>query len=942
MRFSPILRIDALKRHATAFSFMVLLVFAGISKTYKLSAQPENEEINRFMACLPAPPPPPDLNVPTLCDTYGEVDETNADVVIGENVNSVTYSSTVKDPNGPIGVLSWYNQTLVIHGTLIVDDETWFSSCVIRMMPGSRIQVKTPSFLAILSKFFACDQMWQGIYFNQFSGGSIWACHIEDANLAVGIPRNVPLNLVENRFNRNQVGMATLGGGSPVFSPISLGYFWGNTFTLTSGLNAYYSGQISIYSKIVGVMIRSASIDLTSTLANSPNRFVNLDYGIHSAFGFFFVGNAEFIGQTHEGIWAKRGTLHIVESAPCLFRDNFYSGITASSLWEFEVSGSTFDVDGEQYHGIMLEGGGLIQNNTFNLNGSHLYGIRAVRYSNDLDILNNDIDITTLGDGIRVDNIMGNAQGVCNISHNNLLIDVDGSGFNIGIHVVGETGDNFRIEDNDLDIRSPESNEDIIGILFEQGSGVGHVVSQNRVYSSDDEKGAYKAIYIKNVQNGVYCLNETDDTYEGMVFYGNNNPSRIEQNFMYFHNTSLIVDGNPGMAPAVVGPQFRTANYWEPTGYKLFAAVNTGNQFWSNFFIHNPSIVYDPPPLFVDPPGWFIDDYGTAEIECELPMASTNPLDDAVADGSFFDSTSTPLLEWEMNRYLFYKILRDPNYGQGNSDYAAFFTSQQSTTSGAFAQVNRALYSAGALPLGLAAEWEAYGAKCDSLHELIQQLSASATPPTAADDDVSAYINAKTLLLDSMNAYSQAMATAWEIHETNVTGALQSVRALNNGISPVYVFETNQKALNELKIKAALGESWTNGDLTILQTIANQSSDSAGTTVWQGIAMLPRCYEASRSVERVQESTIPSLKNVLNGIRVFPNPTSDIVKLEFPQPFTGTWTFCDAFGKIVAKQEVDQSQLVLFDVSRFAGGIYFLHVSTKDGLNFSQTVVVTH
>ena len=940
MRFSPILKIAAARQNVSCIVGAAFLVFLSLGTSHRLAAQSESEEINRFTACLPEAPPAPDLNVPTLCDEYGDIDETNADVVIGENVNSITYSSTVKDPNGPIGVLGWSNQTLVIYGTLIVDDETWFSGCVVRMMPGSKIQVSTSSFLAILSKFFACNQMWEGIRFYQYAGGSIWGCHIEDANLAINIPANVQLNVVENRFNRNQVGMA-VSSLVPLFGTISLGYFWGNTFTITSNLNAYYSGQTPVLSNTAGIMIRSAAIDLTSQYANAPNKFINLDYGIHSAFGFFTVGNAEFIGQTHEGIWANRGTIFIKESAPCLFRDNFYSGITASELWQFEVSGCTFDVDEEQYHGIMLDGGGLIQKNTFNLNGNHFYAIRAERNGINLDIVNNSIFINTAGDGIRVDNVTGSGQGVCTIAHNTLDINVNGSPFNIGIHVVGGTGDNYRIIDNDLDIRKDVSDEDIIGILFEQCSGVGHVVSQNRVYSSDDEKGAYNAIYIKNVQNGVYCLNETDDTYEGMLFYGNNNPSRIEQNSMYYHNYSLIVDGDPAIgAPAVVGPQFRAANYWEPNGYKLLAAVNTGDPTLSLFTIHDPSIEFFPPSFFVNPPGWFVGNYGTPELECEPPMASTNPLDDVVADGSFFDSTSTPLLEWEMNRYLFYKMLRNTNYGQGNNDYASFYSAIQNTNAGAFAQVDRALYLAGAVPLGLAADWEAYNAQCDTLQVLIQQLSASATPPTSADDDVSAYVNAKTALLDSLNTSSQAMASAWETHETNVAGALQSVRTLNDGISTVYVFETNQKVLNELKIKAALGESWTNGDLTALQTIASQSPDSAGTTVWQAIAMLPRCYEASRSIEREQGFTNPLLENVLNSIRVYPNPTSDIVKLEFPQAFTGTVALCDAFGKIVAKQEVNQSQLERLDVSRLAGGVYFLTVSEKDGVIYSQIVIV--
>jgi len=582
-------------------------------------------------------------------------------------------------------------------------------------------------------------------------------------------------------------------------------------------------------------------------------------------------------------------------------------------------------------------------NKSFLRSGQECY-IHVERNNTNLNILSNEITINTAASGILIENVSGSAQGFCNIAQNNIVMGDLAYYFHKGIHVVGGTADNYQIIDNDLDIQyTGNLDNEVKGIVFEQCNGEGHLVSMNRIFSTNDENGGAQAILIKNVQNGVYCLNETDDTYEGMVFYGNNNPSRIEQNIMDAHNFSLIVEGDPNMAPAAVGLQDKCANYWVPDGYKAKAARCTGDPLLSKFNIHDLSIEYFPPSAFIDPPtGWFFEDLGTPELECELPMVSNSPLDDAIAEGSFFDSTSTPLLEWEMNRYLFYKMLRDPNYGQGNNDYASFFTTNQATTSGAFAQVDRALYSAGAVPSGLSANREVYIAKCDTIFEQILQLSASATPPTAADDDVSVYINAKTVLLDSLNNTSQAMASAWEVHETNVVSALQTVRTLNSGISTAYVFEANQKVLNELKIKVALGEPWTNGDLSALQTIASQSTDSAGTTVWQAIAMLPRCYEASRSSERLQESTSPSLKNVDNSIRAFPNPASDRINVEFPQPFTGTATLCDAVGKIVAKQEVELTQMVQFDVSMLTGGVYFLIVSTQNGMVYSKSIVVNH
>jgi len=938
----------------------LLLWLTGLAPQNVLHAQVTDPEVSRMKYCLPTKPPRALLEEQTLCQQFPNLTPTTASKVIGVDQSSISYSANEKDPLGPIGTLGWSGQTLIINGTLIVNDVTWFLDCTVKMGPGARIVVEgNQTIFAWFSRFFACVQMWEGIRLEPTSNGSFGYCHIQDANNAIHTTTDAPIIGINNRFNRNNVGIRsahpTSIGGTFLPTTLSTYYFFDNEFTMTSPMNSPYPGQVFAISWPTGILLQRSTASLPG-LYGAPNRFSRLGYGIYAAQRneSLLVGNATFRDQDLSGIFVRSGNLTINSSAPCDFQDNFAAGIETERALSLNVAGCTFGAESAQYYGILADARWVdIQQNTFEQDADHLFAVYCIRPAGDVSIYQNTINITSLSHGIVVETPPGtSAQGFCTIEQNAVTINEvpTSTHANIGIHVIGGSGDNFTIYDNDLDIRvlgGPHYNAK--GIVFEQCTGLNHTVSSNDIFNTDvlnTGKSAAQGIFIRNVQNGVYCLNNTNDSYEGITFFGNNAPARIERNFFDRHNYSLVVDGDAGFAPAVVGPQIRAANAWDPLGYKLLAAVCTGNPFMSRFFIHSSDFLYFPPAPFVNPPGdWFIPDFGDPNPfnECIHRPDAPELFETKIADGSYFDSNSTALLRWELERNLYYKMLRNPTYGSANPDFAAFFVTNANTNVGKFAKVERGLYLASGFSSTLVSDLQTIEAQRKSILAQLTLLEASTQSPTQPIGVNGQLATAKQALLDSLNDLGEQQSVLLDQHTATSTTQLASIRAFNAAITTTQVFEENQKTLNEIGIKLALGEPFLESDLTALETIADQPEADAGTTQWRAASLLPCRTEmatAVRSKEYVAGNAATTSPEEL--FSVVPNPATDRISLRFTRAYAGVVAILDTHGRILRSETVAVSanEPVHLTVSDLPNGVYFLQSRDLATQSALQKVII--
>lgn len=417
---------------------------------------------------------------------------------------------------------------------------------------------------------------------------------------------------------------------------------------------------------------------------------------------------------------------------------------------------------------------------------------------------------------------------------------------------------------------------------------------------------------------------------------------------MHSHNFSFILDGN-AVSPPNIGTQFRKGNYWEPGAHTARAALSSAPSLVSRFFMHSLNIEFFP--TSVDPPDWFTGDIGSLAATC-MPGAAaedgTTDLDDQIADGTYFSTTTPPLVAWELKRNLYYKLLRDPGYGQGNPNYAAFQQANANTTVGKFAKVAHDMYTASAVPAAISQQVDDLDARSAAFLLQLEQLEAGQPPAVEPYDQDNTFLAAKRALLDSINLVGSQRAALTNQLAADFAVKLALVRADNQAIVTAHGFEANQKALNEIAIKMALREAYTVADLATVQGIAAQSESAAGTTQWQANAMLPPCQRApwpeSGRDKTEDRDAAPARPDVARNklFEVSPNPASDLATVRFGQPFSGTLVLMDARANTVQQFELSASTQWNVETKSLPHGIYYLQAYDQQGRPTTLKIVVTH
>jgi hypothetical protein len=203
----------------------------------------------------------------------------------------------------------------------------------------------------------------------------------------------------------------------------------------------------------------------------------------------------------------------------------------------------------------------------------------------------------------------------------------------------------------------------------------------------------------------------------------------------------------------------------------------------------------------------------------------------------------------------------------------------------------------------------------------------------------------KQALLDDLSELGEEEAALLDQHFANMAAQLASIRTYNSAIPVTHTFETNQKAINEIGIKMALGEPLLQSDLTTLENIADQSESSAGTTQWRAASMLP-CRDGvssrSSSGERRRELVEMAQKENNQQFTVAPNPADDKVRITFKEPFTGVVALLDVTGRVMQQFVLDANSEFTFDTQRLPNGIYYLHSRGNDQRPQSTKLVVAH
>ena len=94
-------------------------------------------------------------------------------------------------------------------------------------------------------------------------------------------------------------------------------------------------------------------------------------------------------------------------------------------------------------------------------------------------------------------------------------------------------------------------------------------------------------------------------------------------------------------------------------------------------------------------------------------------------------------------------------------------------------------------------------------------------------------------------------------------------------------------------------------------------------------------YTASSSKTSTWNGTSSAAADGHSGIRIYPNPTNDLVRLY--SPIASVWLLCDLHGNVLW-QDFSLKNESLIDLSAYAAGVYILHVKNSSG-TYSERII---
>jgi len=111
-----------------------------------------------------------------------------------------------------------------------------------------------------------------------------------------------------------------------------------------------------------------------------------------------------------------------------------------------------------------------------------------------------------------------------------------------------------------------------------------------------------------------------------------------------------------------------------------------------------------------------------------------------------------------------------------------------------------------------------------------------------------------------------------------------------------------------------------------------------------GILSMPNFPHFRVDEDDVCDPTITSLFDipieVVNGLDIYPNPTSRQLTIELPDIITGTLSLRDFTGQVVLNMEIKYSEEVKLDLDGYQAGMYVLEVLSESGERYVERVVL--
>ncbi len=810
--------------------------------------------------------------------------------------------------------------------------------------------VKTTQYATTIA---GCNNMWAGFTMGTNSRLEIDNMTIKDAQKAIEARRGTVLKVINSRFYNNNYGIFTGGSTTTGAYNITLA---GNEFgTLASGLRPAYTGQSPVpngnkgFAGIYANMNNTANMLYPLNIIADPNtgntnRFFNLKYGILSYSSILMVKDAEFSdiavgpggsgypgpGITGRAIYAQNSTLVVdgadflspkvrfsncgvgVETENCKLTtaftkmDHMGTGVSVLSATNRSTSIYSNTIQAEKY--------GIKVDNTSGL---------AVRVGfNVLNITDMFTNIPPLKGGVGIDLANCTTPYQQLNAYNNTVNVIDGIA---GIRLRNNT--NVWAYDNDATL-SNSSLRSNYGLLLEAGNS--NLFSCNRTNVTGTGSGS-SGLYLLHADRSALLCNTAQAGGYGLHFEGaltGEASSDIAANTMSENAIGLYYGEG-----AITGPQTHRGNKWRNTGAQHAGGATLAPQsLYTVDAAENPLFF----PNIVIPTEWFdnLPNPGTAP---SCPTSNCIPIrpnpkadmDRKIAKGELLAGDYTAATNWLAQRRLLTRLITEGNPYPNDRDFDGFLQTAQGSGLDGYANIQvgiRQLLALGQANTDSLKAWENQAQTHIDNIEYVDKLLAKKglTPADSAD-----YLKTHTL-------EAQALASVEASRQTKLS-ALQSARltlipglmSSNSALVGTAYYQQYEKAVNEIFLQTVASgvNVFTPAQQTLLETIAQQCPLSRGEAVLRARALLSLVQQQPVDYDDIT-NCLPANRDaghpvLTSTLRIFPNPASDLLTIDYPGTEPAALDFFNALGQQVMRLQLVGQEIRQLDLSALQSGIYW-------------------
>ena len=877
------------------------------------------------------------------------------------------------------------NKAIRITGTVTFSSNVTMRGCTVLMDNGAIIQLRqnvtfaASSFNGVQTKFFGCGNMWRSININSTNTIRFSNCLIQDGIEGIKLFKDYKagLSFIQGcTFTRNQASISATD--VPVFT---FGNFSGNQFIgdAPNMLPPFANGQP------IGANINRCVGSLGTV--GTVNTYNNLNIGISVVNNSTLsVNNSNFTSNRALAIQANNSVLNILGSftgaRSCTFtmnRVDIQSAMTrglfvAKALFTDPIVSSIQVINSQTavLSSIDIRDCSFLLSNNNLLPSDNLINIQRTAQGGGgvntfitHDTITVQPAIFSSPNNIRLINFTTAATGMptdqAEIISNLIQCDfgnptMGGNTTTIDGMVFTGNADSYRISNNrlfyDMPTQRPTSSVSTIGIGMLNNSGLFQNISRNTLLGRYFTGGAPLtrdhlrcAVHIVNTPNLTVCSNNSNNTTNNYHFSSNCGGLEFGANSIGNGDFGLVTDGGATTIP-LTHPHRH--NQWTGGTYSLNSARHITSSQGLNWFVDpaiNPAFL--PPPV-INPITWFNvqTEPATWQNPCESMMAAEPPTKELTLNflnGTYGFPNATAIADFETN--LLYQIIRYPATTASNTAATQYYTNRVGSTIWKLAKGRRMLDEAYLTTDQNQSNLDQLQTTAQNLTEqvLVIDQSGSATTDSLLQEQ-------KRLLLEQLDQNRQSMEALSIAIQATRTPLLDAAFDYINNISVSNDWETQRKTLLLLVAKACTSQAWDINDNTNLRSIANLCPTVYGDIVVMAREMLPNnetnvfphegddpacgSRENHGSHEEIDQDEVK--------LSIFPNPTNDMLNVQFSVPFTGSVEIYDISGVVITTKNYTDTSTVVFGTRTFPSGIYTLRCTPNGGQSQMHRLVVTH